>query len=101
MKLIEDAENNYNSANENWMRFYVNRKSFYYSSKTPNEFKSFISKLSNKYCLFLDEFTGKTGSVLIRNLARGAILKCIVANANSDIANLTGQAQSSASRTEP
>ena len=101
MKLIEDAEENYHSNNENWMRFYINRESFYYSGKTPKEFKLFISKLPNKYCLFLDEFSGKTGSVLIRNLARGTTLKCIVANTNSDIANLTGQAQSCASRTNP
>ena len=41
------------------------------------------------------------GSVLIRNLARGTNFKCIVANTNSDIANLTGKARSCASRTNP
>lgn len=49
---------------------------------------------------FLDEFIGEPCNVLLRNLARTVGLRCIVANTNSDIGNLTGHSQSLSSRGE-
>ena len=100
MKLLEDSEENFESSKKYWPRFHAERKSFTFSGKTIKEFMLYSANLENQYCIFLDEFIGNEWAVLIRNLARAVGLPCIVANTNSDIANLTGINQSCASREE-
>lgn len=98
MKLIQDSDGY--SDEGSWMRFHSDRNDFKYSGKTPVEFKAFLKNKNHKYCFFLDEFVGESYNVLLRNLARGVGLRCIVANTNSDIGNLIGHAQSLKSRVE-
>lgn len=95
--LIDDAEANFNSDSKRaWMDFYANREEANRPAKilfyemTIAQFKLKLLK-SSKYCLFLDEFGKSAWMVLLRNLARSVGLRCIVANTNTNIANITGR----------
>ena len=100
--LIMDAESNFdqNAPGNNWMKFHAHRKNLKIVPTTIEKFQETIQSKCSGYCLFLDEFIGINWAVLIRNLARVIGLRCIVANTNTEIANITGKAQSLMSRTE-
>ena len=98
--LIQKAESKFQQENDNWMRFFSQMDGFYYAAVSLDEFIEFFSKIPSKYCLFLDEFTGKETNLLMRNLARAVSFKCIVSNTNSDINNFVGFAQAGSSRSE-
>lgn len=84
------------------MRFHAERDSFTYSAISIQEIYAmnpeFLKKVRTKYYLFLDEFVGHYWTILIRNLACCLLIGTIVANTNSDIANLIGKLHSGASR---
>ena len=69
MALIKKAESEYNPAENNWIRYFSNISSFYYTAANPTDFIQFLSGIRNKYCWFLDEFNVKEKNVLLRNLA--------------------------------
>ena len=106
VKLIKDSERDYegpeNGNNSDWMRFHAERDSFSYSAISIKEIyemdPEFLKKVRTKYYMFLDEFVGHYWAILIRNLARCLLLGAIVANTNSDIANLIGKLHASGSR---
>ena len=103
--LMEDAESKYNENNVSklisgkkmsWIEFFAKRdderKEFYFSAVSIDEAIK-KKKLFKKYFLFLDEFVGFPWSVLVRNICRAIGMRVLVANTNSDIANLTGKSQ--------
>ena len=105
VKLIEDSSEYDRLAPKNrldWMRFHAERKSFSYSAKSLKEVlemkSEFLENMQTKYYLFLDEFVGEPWAILIRNIARCLQLGAIVANTNSEIANLIGKLHSASSR---
>ena len=94
--LIEDANENYLKKPEEtrgpWMKYHAERKgkNFSFEAKTISAFKKNFKRFKG-FCLFLDEFIGEPWAIFIRNLARVIGLRCIVANTNGKIANLTGK----------
>ncbi len=99
MALIERSEREFEQSGQKWMKFHANQRDFHFSAKSMIEFKRFVGE-GRDYCVFLDEFVGIPWAVLIRNLIRAAGMICIVANTNTNIANLVGVSQSVASRNE-
>ena len=101
-ELINDARRNFDTIPESerleWMKYHAHRKDLFIESASIKDFAS-DGNFFKGYCLFLDEFVGDIEKVLIRNLSRLIGLRCIVANTNAIIANLTGKIQSSMSRT--
>lgn len=108
--LMEEAEANYDKDSESllipgtkksWMEFWAkrddNRSELYFSAISINEAMQ-KADLFKKYFLFLDEFSGFPWAVLVRNLTRSIGMRVLVANTNSDIANLTGKSHAVSSR---
>ena len=94
--LLEDAKTNYltKSSEErgSWMKYHAERN----GKKLRFEARSIADVMSKRdyfkgFCLFLDEFVPDAWAVLVRNIARSIGLRCIVANTNGKIANLTGK----------
>lgn len=105
IKLIEDSELDEKGElrdGKNWMKFHAERNSFSYSAKSIKDLKDlgseFLEKIRTKYYLFLDEFIGDFWAIFIRNLARCLQIGVVVANTNSNIANLIGKIHSNVSR---
>ena len=100
-KLIEDAKDNYDQIPEverpEWMDYHSRSKDLLVESVSIEDLKKDASFFKG-YCVFLDEFTGDVEKVLIRNFSRIIGLRCIVANTNAVISNLTGKVQSAMSR---
>lgn len=104
-ELIKHSEKKFKSTKitgkteENWMKFYSKISNLNeFEAMTLTEFENLKPK--NKYFVFLDEFGVKNWMVLIRNLARRVGLRCVVANTNTNIANLTGKSEYSCSRVD-
>lgn len=95
-RLIDDARNNFlaktGDNRDPWMKYHAERsgKDFSFEAQPIAECKAENAQFDG-FCLFLDEFVNEPWSVLIRNLARAVGLRCIVANTNGKIANLTGK----------
>ncbi len=85
--LIEAFESKPQPAS--WMKIYTQPHSFTYRPASISELQEFLS--SRKYCLFLDEFKTDPWVVLVRNLARAVGLRCVIANTNTNIANVIGK----------
>ena len=82
-KLVEDGAN---VPSDQWMRYHAERPGFEFEAQSLD---CIPSGFFNGFSIFLDEFVGNEVGVYIRNLARAAKLRCIVANTNTRIANLT------------
>jgi hypothetical protein len=92
-KLIEDAST-VNIGEMSWMRYHSSRPDFDFVAKSVADIPAHFF---DGFCLFLDEFVGEPWCVFLRDLARAAGLRCVVANTNSRIGNLVGTGHSSAS----
>ena len=103
LKIVQDAAATYDSYSESvrpdWMKFYCDRSQMDSLIKpvSLNILKTKYLNLFKNYCVFLDEFSEAFWSVFIRNIVRALGLRCIVANTNTDIANLVGKSHSSMS----
>lgn len=97
MALIERSERDFALSEKKWMKFHADQRDLQFPTKSITEFKQFIGERRD-YCVFLDEFVGHNWAVLIRNLIRTVGMTCIVANTNTNIANLVGASQSVFSR---
>lgn len=96
--LIENSDSGYIST-ENWMNFHAKRGTISSSPVSITYFNNTRAcKNSKKYCVFLDEFDSSLEVVFVRNLCRILGIKCIVANTNASISNLTGKRHSTYSR---
>lgn len=90
--LIEDANANFNPAEQSWMSFFAKApRSFIVRSKSLLDFESF--NIGN-YVLFFDEFESSDENAFVRNLFRTAFTPLFVANTNSDAANFVGSLSS-------
>ena len=100
-ELVLDAKKHYDSLPESdrceWMEYHANRKNLLIQSTSIAELEEDRAFFKG-YDLFLDEFSGDIEKVFIRNIARTIGLRCIVANTNAIIANLTGKVQADFSR---
>lgn len=89
VKLIQDSNLNYSSENSvPWMKYYSTLPNLNITAISVGEIQP---EFFNGYCLFLDEFIETSWAVYIRNLARAVGLRCVLANTNTRIANLTGK----------
>lgn len=77
-----------------WLRKLSTMEGLVYKKETIENFRDFLQSQSQtlkfKYAVFLDEFVGDIEKVFIRNLARAVGLRCVVANTNTNVANLVG-----------
>lgn len=90
--LVLDGNSNFNQGS--WMLYHATRSDFLI---TRARISDIPVGFFNGYCLFLDEFVGKDWAVYVRNLARAVGLRCVVANTNTRITNLTGKTKASGS----
>lgn len=94
MALIEDARA-FNGSGS-WMHFYATHgRDLVIRPKSLEDFKTF--NIEN-YFMFFDEFVGTYSNVFIRNICRAAKIMVLVANTNTNIANLIGRPQVPSSR---
>lgn len=96
ISLIEHAKTEFDPTQMNWMEFFVKT-----SRKFPVHAMSInqVRKLDiGNHALFFDEFEALKWTVFVRNLARAAWIPLLVANTNTNAANLVGKNQSAFSR---
>jgi hypothetical protein len=95
--LIEHGNANFDpNGIQSWMHFYAtSSKSFIIESKSLNEFQKLDAR---GYALFFDEFEASDENAFVRNLFRAALAPVLVANTNSNVANLVGKLFSRHSR---
>jgi hypothetical protein len=90
--LIEHANENFDpNGNHSWMHFYAtSSRSFIVDAKSLDEFR----KLNIRgYVFFFDEFDLSDENAFVRNLFITALAPVFVANANFDVANMSGKSE--------
>ena len=96
--LINHANSEFEGSGLKWMEFFAkSTRNFTFSGLSLNDVENFDFGV---YILFLDEFQGSEWTALIRNLFRAALVPVLVANTNTNAANLVGEDQSGFSRVE-
>ena len=77
---------------DDWMKVYAELEELDVVSVSLEIFEKKLKELgmTDSVCVFIDEFVGGEWTTYSRNLARAASLVCVVANTNSNIANLVG-----------
>lgn len=94
--LVKHARSNFEPLS-NWMKFFVgSRRNLHIKPLSLMDLKDFNF---GEYFVFLDEFIGTDYvNVYIRNIIRAASITLIVANTNTNAANLVGREQAAYSR---
>ncbi len=77
-----------------WMKFHATRPGFQFQPVSCTEFDIGLFK---GFVLMLDEYRGRKRNLLIRNLAIAVGITCILANTNTNIANVVGKDKNSGS----